>query len=168
MIKRIKGHPILSGLIEDTCCENEVCVTFDDDIPRESYVIIKVDKYYNSLKGIKIPPSVDCLIIRKCENMGYGLTLVELKNIHTSARFETDNLEGKFATTLYDFIKGRFKNPLDIDYKDVKLFFVSNIEIYKRDFGLKLEVLINLRFNFNDRKIMVTPRMPTPSISKCY
>ncbi|MCF0056681.1 hypothetical protein [Dyadobacter sp. CY356] len=168
MISKVKNHEILSTLIEDTCCENDVCVTFDNEVLPSSYVIIKVDKFYNSLNIAERPASIDCLIIRKCNKSGYGLTLVELKNIDNSRGFETSNIKEKFETTLYDFIKTKFRNPLDIDYSDVKLFFVSNKEIYRRDIGLKMEVLINLRFKFNDKNLMISPKMPNPTIKNCY
>lgn len=168
MIKKIKTHKVLSIFVEDTCCENEVCVTFEDGILPTSYAIIKVDKFYNSLKIEKRPASVDCLIVRECVKQGYGLTLVELKKIDNSRGFESKNIIEKFETTLFDFIKVKFKKPLDTLYSDVKLFFVTNNELYKRDLGLKMEVLINVRFKFNDKTLMIIPRMPNPTIKKCY
>ncbi len=169
MIKKIKAHKVLSEFVEDTCCENDICVTFENDVPAASYAIIKVDTYYNSLKlGKKTPPSIDCLIVRECVNKGFGLTLVELKKIETGKGFEIGNMKSKFETTLYDFIKKRFKNPLDVSYSDVKIYFVSKQEIYKRDLGLKMEVLMNIKFKFNDKTLMIIPKMPNPTIRKCY
>lgn len=168
MINSIKANAVLSEYIEDSCCENDVCVTFENDIDPNSYVIIKVDKYYNSLNIEKRPASIDCLIIRECVGNGYGLTLVELKNIENSKGFDLNNMKSKFNTTLNDFIKIKFKNPLDIDYNEIKLFFVSNQEIYKRDLGLKMEVLMNVKFKFNERNLMIIPRMPNPTLKKCY
>ena len=168
IINRIKSHPILSNFIENTCCENKISVTFDDGILSNDYAIIKVDNYYNSLNLEKTPASVDCLIVRNCINSGYGLTLVELKKIETGKGFDIENMQEKFKTALFDFIKNRFKNPLDIHYSDIKLFFVSRQEIHKRDIGLKMEVLINTRFKFNDKTLMIIPKMPTPTIKKCY
>jgi hypothetical protein len=168
MIKRIKTNQTLSKYIEDTCCENEICVTFDEGIHPSSYAIIKVDKYYNDLKLEKTPASIDCLIVRECIKAGYGLTLVELKNIESGQGFNVDNMKEKFETTLFDFIKKRFKNQLDVHYSEIKLFFVSKQEIYKRDLGLKMDVLINIKFKYNDRLLMIRPEMPTPTIKNCY
>ena len=168
MIKRIKSNDVLADFIGDTCCENGICVTFDADISSNDYAIIKVDSYYNSLNLERTPPSIDCLIIRKCIKKGFGLTLVELKKTETGKGFDIINMQEKFKTTLYDFVKGRFKNPLDIDYSEIKLFFVSRQEIYKRDLGLKMEVLINTRFKFNGKNLMIIPQMPTPTIKNCY
>jgi hypothetical protein len=168
MINRIKEHVELSKYVDDTCCENGICVSFDSSLSKDSYVIIKVDNYYNSLNIEKRPSSIDCLIIRQCINGGYGLTLVELKKINTGKGFELENMREKFTTTLNHFIKNQFKNPLDINYNDVKLFFVSNQEIYKRDLGLKMEVLMNVKFKFNEKTLMIRPEMPNPTIKNCY
>jgi len=167
MINELNNHATLSQYIEENCCENKICVSFDNDINRDSYVIIKVDKYYNSLNLGDTPPSVDCLIIRKCKYGGYGITIVELKNINET-RFRKENLALKFKTTLDDFIKIRFGTILDIDYKDIKLYFVSKQEIYKRDLSLKLELLMNVKFKFNGKSLMIQPKMPTPTIKNCY
>lgn len=168
MINKIKSDKTLSQFIVEKCCENDICVTLDENIGKDSYVIIKVDDYYNSLNLAKTPPSIDCLIINKCIKSGYGLTLVELKNITTSQSFCNDNMRQKFETTLYDFIKDKFKKVLDLDYKKTKLFFVTNKEVYKRDLGLKLETLINIKFYFNGKRLMIEPKMPTPTIKNCY
>jgi hypothetical protein len=175
MLENIKAHEILSQFLEDDCCENNICVTFAEDIARENYIIIKVDKYYNSLGLAETPPSLDCLIIRRCLNTGFGLTLVELKDIDSTKRFTIENLKAKFETTINDFIQTRF-NVLFIDYKRIELYFVSNIELYKGkwrreeklDRGLKLEILINIRFKYGNRKLMIQPRMPDPTITNCH
>lgn len=168
MIDNLKQHNILSEFIEDDCCENGVCVTIDESINEDSYVILKVDKYYNSLNLEFTPPSIDCLIIRKCIPNGYGITLAELKQGNSSKNFDFDNIKQKFETTLFDFIQNRFSDELFIDYSDIKLFFVSNKELYKRDIGLKMEVLINLRFKFDNKNLMIKPYMPNPAIRNCY
>ncbi|MEE1898954.1 hypothetical protein V1389_11440 [Flavobacterium rakeshii] len=168
MIDRIKKDQLLSSLLEDTCCENGICVTFDGSLDKNNYVIIKVDKFYNSLNIEKRPASIDCLIIRKCISGGYGLTLVELKDIYKGQGFDLDNMKEKFKTTFDDFIKRKFKELLDVEFKEVKLYFVSNIEIYKRDLGLKMELLMNVKFNFNGKSFMIRPEMPHPTIKNCY
>lgn len=168
MLRKIRNHPVLRNLIKDSCCENGICVSFAEDIDRDNTIILKVDEFYNTLGLEETPPSIDCFIIRKCVNGGYGLTLVELKNIHSSKGFDIQKMKGKFVTTIDDFMKTRFKEPLDVDYKTIKLFFVSNIEVYRRDLGLKMEVLMNTRFKINGRQHMIQPRMPDPTISNCY
>lgn len=168
IIENIKSHEILRRFLVEECCENNVSVTFAEDVANESYIIIKVDDFYNSLGLGETPPSLDCLIIRRCLITGFGLTLVELKEIDSSKRFDLENLKAKFETCLDDFMQKRFKDLLFKDYKEIKLFFVSNIEIYKRDVGLKLETLMNVRFNYGGRKLMIQPRMPHPTITNCH
>ena len=168
MISKIKAHEKLQAFLVSECCENNVSVIFDPNVSSAGYVIIKVDDFYNSLGLEKTPPSLDCMIIRKCLVSGFGLTLVELKEISSAGSFKIDNLKAKFETCLDDFIQKRFKDLLDKDYKSIKLYFVSNIEIYKRDIGLKLEVLINIRFDYQGRKLMIEPRMPHPTITNCH
>ena len=167
LITRIKGDAILSKFLSETCCENGICVTFDESVLPDSYVIIRVDQFYNSFNVKERPASVDCLIIRKCQNTGYGLTLVELKKISTT-NFELSNIKEKFDTTLFNFIKQRFSDLLDINYKEVKLYYVSQREIYKRDLGLKMEVLINFRFRFDEKNLMIKAFMPNPTLKNCY
>lgn len=162
MINKIRNSD-LSAYIEDHCCENDVCVTLDDI---NEYVIIKVDKFYNSLNIEKRPPSIDCLIIYKCKNNNsYSATLVELKN---TKEFNLENLKGKFDTTLNDFILNKFKDLVNLDYKKIDLFFVSTKEIYKRDVSLKLESLMNIRFKYGDKNLMIKPYMPNPAVKNCY
>lgn len=167
MISKIKSHDILKEFIVEECCENNISVSFHPEIPRDDYVIIKVDDYYNSLGEGDTPAPVDCLIVRKCADTGYGLTLVELKNIGEFRHFKLKNLEEKFNTTLQDFIEQRFKIPLKTNYKTITLYFVSNLRNYRRDTGLAMDILINLRFKYNEKTIMLKPRIPTPMINKC-
>ena len=64
MINNIIAHDTLSQYVEDTCCENGVCVSFEDDINPNSYVIIKVDQFYNSLnidRDVKLFTCFNCL-----------------------------------------------------------------------------------------------------------
>lgn len=168
MIENIRADEVLQNYLADECCENDVCVTFHEDISRENYIIIKVDDYYNSLNIEQRPPSLDCLIIRKCLSTGYGLTLVELKNIKSSDGFTVENMKAKFEICLSDFMQKRFKILLDKDYKHIELFFVSNIEIYKRDLGLKLEALSSVKFKYRSKTLMIKPKMPHPTITSCH
>ena len=168
MIDTIKNHHILKEFVAKSCCENDITVTFDDSIANNSYVIIKVDKFYNSQKLAMTPASIDCLIVRKCTNGGYGLTLVELKNIKKGRRINLKNTKEKFNTTLHDFIQIRFQTLFDLDYREIKLYFVSKYEINRRDLGLKMEVLMNVQFRFKNKTLTIHPRMPNPTIKNCY
>lgn len=168
MINKIKSIEALSGFIIDSCCENEIEVTLHKDISKEAYVIIKVDDYYNSLNLVDTPPSVDCAIIRECITEGYGLSLVELKNVKSAKNLSFKKIRSKFENTLNDFIKSRFKDPLDIEYINVELFFVSLLQHNKRDMGLSFETYINKSINFNGKKRLIRPYLPVPTIKNCY
>jgi len=59
-----------------------ISVRFSEQLHEDKFIVLKIDSYYNSLGLPKPPPSVDCLIIVKCDtNICYDFYLVELKNI---------------------------------------------------------------------------------------
>jgi len=168
MFDKIRSDNNINRFIKDECCDNNIAVTFDPKIEKDSILIIKVDDYYNSLGLSKPPPSPDCLIITKCINGGYSLHIVELKNITSAKGFNVDNLIQKYVTCLDDFVTSRFSKYFLKDYKVVKLYFVSRIDVYGRDIGLKLEILINYKIKFNGKNYLIRPDMPSPSIKPCY
>ncbi len=163
VIQKIKEHDVLSKFIEDTCCENNVCITFDADISLESYIIIKVDDFYKSLKLGSTPRSVDCLILRQCANGDYGLILVELKKARKSKRISKTQIEEKFENTLNDFMT-RFKDVFPEKYKEIKLYLISKI---KRDRTLTLEYLMNKQIKFNNKVLGIRPEMNHFVIKNC-
>jgi len=112
LIENIYKNKSLAFFLSKECCENDVCVTFDVGISQDDYVVVKIDNYYNSLHLERTPASLDCLIIRECENGGYALTLVELKNITSSSRFDLSNVIEKFETCFNDFIMKRFDDTV--------------------------------------------------------
>ena len=168
MINKVRNHPVLSMFIEETCCENGIYATVDSTIDINDYVIIKVDKYYNSLRVKTRPSSVDCMILQRCKQKGVGLSLIELKAVHTLKNLTVQDIAKKFENTLMDFIKTRFRNPLDVDYHKVRLYFVTKKELNRRDLGLKMEALMSIRVDFNGKKLMIRPEMPNPTIRNCY
>ena len=174
LIQKIKNNEELAPFLSKTCCENEVCITLDGEILEEDYVVIKVDGYYNAQKNIHkwadTPPAPDCLIVRRCVDNGFGLTIGELKNINSAGDFELENLKEKFQTCFDDFICNRFSDILFIDYKNIKLYFVSKIPIHKpeRDIALTLKLLMDVRFKYNGKNYMIEPRTPHPTVKKCY
>lgn len=167
MIEEIKADLVLSNYLEDTCCENGICVEFDSKVDPNDVIIIKVDKFYND-NIINPGPSVDCLIIRKCKNSGYGITLVELKSSSSAGNIDFENIKQKFSNTLEDFMTVRFGKYFLREYIDFKIFLVSNLELYKRDVSLKLEILSNIYFEFENRTYLVQPYIPNPAIKNCY
>ena len=168
MIEKILNDNGLSSFIVENCCEEGVCVTFDSTVSSENYVIIKVDDFFNSLNLKKTPASVDCLVFQRCLDGSYGITLVELKSSSSSGFLAFETIKQKFQNTIDIFIIGKFPKYFFLDYKKFDLYFVSNIEIYKRDLGLKYETLINTKFMYNGKNRMIKPYMPTPTIKNCY
>ena len=164
LFQKIKNDHILSKIICQTCEDQGIGVEIDPRIPSEDILILKVDDFYNSL-NIKRPPSPDCFIIFRCQNSGYGLAIVELKD---TKEFELSNLVGKFETCFRDFMEARFKNFFFRDYKRIDLYFVSKNEVFRRDEGLKMKFLMNKKFEFRNKIYTIKPRMPTPAVKPCY
>jgi hypothetical protein len=167
MIELIRNHNILQAFVREECCENDVSVTIDGELGKEDVIILSVDSYYNSLNLRRPPASVDCLIIVRCRAGDYKLFIVELKNISSRSGYSSENLREKFVTTLDDFVSVRFPFIGNANIRDVKLFFVSKIGNYKRDGALMMDVLINMRFSFRGKKLLINPRMPTPRFGPC-
>lgn len=168
MLARIRKHPVLSQLLRTECCENGVCVTISPDVDAAKVLILKVDDYFNSLKVEKRPKSVDCLVLRECIAANYGLTLVELKNIVSTNHITMEEIRDKFSNTLSLFIEQIFRAEFAYEFEEVKLYFVSRIEIHRRDLGLKMEAMMGVRIPFRGRKLMISPIMPMPAIKNCY
>ena len=47
---------------------------------------------------------------------------------------------------------------------DIGSLIPKEKEIYKRDLGLKMETLINVKFKYKGKILMIRPFMPTPTI----
>ena len=168
LLERIRKHKTLAKYLSDDCEEAGICVAFDDKVADDSYIIIKVDQYYNA-EVTNPPPSPDCLIVQRCAKAEtYALTIIELKSISSSHNFTVDNMTGKFVTCLNDFMERRFRHFFNRDYVRVDLFFVSRIEKYKRDAGLRMRILTNKKFAFRSKYHIIKQHMPNPAIKPCY
>jgi hypothetical protein len=167
VFNELRNDNALRDFIRDQCCENDVAVTISELIDPDDYVIIRVDEYYNSLGLAETPPSVDCLIIRRCADGTYRMTLVELKNIRDATRFRIKNIEAKFQTSLDDFITQRFRIIYNADCRELRLLFISKIKNYKRDLGLIRDTFMSLKFHYKGRRYLVTPMVPDPTIVPC-
>lgn len=173
MIEKIIDNPVLQPFLSKTCCENDIGISLADDILPENYIIIKVDSYYNSLSFPnenydKTPPSPDCLIIRRCKEGGFGLVIGELKNISSSSGFDIDNIVDKFRTCLDDFISHRFAALLFVDYKNIQLYFVTNIDKNRPNTSLAFESFINKKLKYNGKTYLISPKTPQPTVKNCY
>ncbi|MDX2069638.1 MAG: hypothetical protein SFV55_14515 [Haliscomenobacter sp.] len=165
MIEKIKEEPLLSRLLRDECEENEVCVTFDESIPKENYVILNIDEHYRSIQ-LNRPPTPDCLIVQQCEDGTYSLFVIELKKAAKPRGFKVDKLVAKFETCLNDFMANEFKDIFDQKFKRVQLFFVSNIDPQTNK-SLILKGLISRSINFQGANRPIVPKMPNYKIEKC-
>ncbi len=169
LIEKIKNDNVLQQFIEETCEENGVCVHLDKKIT--NFVIIKVDKYYNSLHKTVLA-SPDCLIIYECINDNasnsintYGIAIVELKAISENNKFTLANLIEKFETCFNDFMSDKFAEYFDKDFQTVKLFFITKLEKQKAARG-QLDALISKAFKFRNRKYLINWKAET--IKPCY
>ncbi len=169
-IEKIKNHTELKPFIRNKCEENKIEAKFDSKIDVENdVVIIKVDDYYNSLNLKLTPAAADCLILLKCEELDYNLTIVELKNIKHKKRFSYKNIIEKFRTTIDDFMKKKFSNLFWKEYKEIKLIFCSKIHIRKRDDSLKKTLFSKPKnfIYFNNRILTIEPAKSPYEIEKC-
>jgi len=162
--EKIKNDSRLKNFVINECKENNIGVTFAKDIEKENILILKIDDFYNNLHLSETPKSIDCLIVIACKSRGYGLFLVELK----SDTFEINDVIEKFENCFNDFIKQRFREYFYISYEKIELFFVSLRDIYKRDAGLKMKILMNKKIIYGDKKYLITPFLPSPTIKLCY
>ena len=169
LLQKIRQDERLKPLLRDRCEDEGVCVEIDKNIPQDDYVILKLDSFYNTIYFATPPPSPDCFIIQRCAGTDkYGITIVELKGIHNSDGFKVENMKAKFETCFQEFMLKDFKNYFNRDYTKIQLYFVSEIEIYRREAGLKMKVLENIRFTFRGQKCSIKPYKPTPAIKPCY
>ncbi len=177
MFDEIKQNSELFELIRYDCSENRISAEFDQYLKEDEYIILKPDAYYNTIKFAAPPPSVDCLIIVKCDsNQGYDFYLIELKNIKSKSGFDKKNIEEKFQTVIEDFLKHRFK---DIFLKDsyninnLYLFFISDpyglgknardeqYDSFIKTKGLKLKALQLIKpFKFRGKIAEIKPSLP--------
>jgi hypothetical protein len=125
MFDKIDNHSELYGLQRGSCCENDYCVSFceqlrraDGELDDSNVRILKVDDFYNSKWINNPPPAVDCLIIVKERGDGaYSFYLVELKNVSRAQSIspQGSNVEEKFKTTIQRFIEKDFTEVFSIE-----------------------------------------------------
>jgi hypothetical protein len=121
------------------------------------------------------PPSIDCLIIVKCDtNKCYDFYLVELKSIKSTKGFKIGNIQQKFATTIDKFLKDEFASILlnhDYCINNFKLYFVSDayrLQLFpkntKEQYAKKLgttkyaSFLLQKPYEFRNKKTLIDPR----------
>ena len=171
LLQKIKKDKILSSFINKECEENNIQVILDEKIIQEKKIIIKVDKYYNSLNIAKRPKSPDCFIIQKCKKSEYAITIVELKKRRRLSDLPPiDDIIHKFKTCLNDFMLIKFQSYFDRDYKRIDLFFVINKKIYPNniDISLSIESILEEKIKFKNKYCIIKPCPNNQIIKPCY
>lgn len=175
MINQIKYKKSLKDFISNECEENKYFVKMADDIPKDHYLVIKVDNYYNSLNLKKTPPSIDCLVPLKCRNNDYVIYLVELRNVKSSGGFGTKSIYNKFKTTVENFMGSRFRNIFyneRYSIRSLQLYFITAAygktgEKWRKE-GTKVDMLRSMKpFKFQGKRYQLKHILPNPLIDKC-
>lgn len=171
LLKKIKHDKDLSSFIIKECEENNVNVILDEKISDDRHIIIKVDKYYESLKMANTPSSPDCLILHKCFTSGYGITIIELKKTRRLSDLPTINIIiKKFKTCLNDFMAKKFKSYFNRKFERIELYYVISLNIHPNKLdGLNVETILEENIRFNGKRCIIRP--PTTSgqiIKPCY
>jgi len=171
----------LRTIIRNECCENGYEVSIAEELHNSGNVLIlKIDAYFNSANMHNPPPSVDCLVIVKCDaNDCYNIYLAELRNISSSNGFNKENIVSKFQTTVDVFLKDKFSTIfLNQTYCNFKCYFVTNpyrfqgsqsdYDEYINANGLRLDYFIGIEpFEFNGKYALIEPKLPNPTIIPC-
>jgi hypothetical protein len=114
MFDTIICHSELGGLMRLCCQENRMLIEFDacyynnELLNHEKVIILKIDAYYNTMDMATPPPSIDCLIIVKCDDGTYTYYLVELRDVTGTMKIKPRVMMPKFETVINDFFKKRF------------------------------------------------------------
>jgi len=162
----------LNGFIDSTCCENNICVDFDENLNNEDYIVIKLDEFYEKQGLEEIPPTPDCLIIQKCEKGHYHIYAVELKNVDSSKNQDLSrrNIRSKFHTCLTDFMSNRFRDYFyDENYKLIlQLFLVAGKVDNNFSKNFKFDFLLGLHWvKFADKYYQIKGENPNPLVQSC-
>lgn len=177
LIELLKGDAILSKFVCNSCSENGVSISLCSGVSSDSFVIIRVDSYYNLI--VQRPDkSPDCLIVQRCADGSYRLFIVELRRIANQNGFTVEGLVEKFETCLDDFLSNRFGSLFhnqNFRIKQIKLYFISDPygfknnperQLYLR--GHKLDMLMAQRIpKYFGLHMYIEPHLPSPVINPC-
>lgn len=173
----LRQAPELLPFICDDCEENGVAVNISMATPKDSYVIIKPDKYYNeNIPSPETPPSPDCLIVQHCNENRYVIYVVELKKIGDMKNQRLSHIREKFQTCLRDFMSNRFRDYFyneEYDFlNSINLVFVSmprETENNSKGRTTRLDSLLALPpCEFANRKYFIKHKIPNPIIQPCH
>lgn len=125
IIDLIRNNSDLCGLSREGCSEHAVSVQIDDKllidgfVNHEKIIILKMDAYYHSDHMHNPPPSIDCLVIVRCDDGKYNFYLIELRDCKRTKRIRPREIKGKFVTIIDDFIGKRYEDIFVNCFKDV-------------------------------------------------
>lgn len=129
MVNMIKREPRLAPYLKNEIEDAGIEVGIDPLLNSDSFVIIKVDDYYNGLKIATPPKAVDFVIVVDCQCNWFTMYLLELKNVNGPDKLNISDIQEKFGNTINDFLSNTFSNIFLKDsfkYKNVKLYLVSD------------------------------------------
>lgn len=190
MFEELIAHPELYGITRSSCWENDVGIKFssellsEDGYPLEDRVLIlKLDEFYSSARMHNPPPSVDCLVLVKCnEENTYSMFLIELRNTKLTSSVRPKDIKKKFDTAITDFIQNRFSDIfLNEKYyiAKINLYLVtdplqlvkknlSEDEVRKYILGTVLDAYATIEpINGLGRYLQIKPLLPSPAIETC-
>jgi hypothetical protein len=188
MREQFSNHEQLHGLLRGTVRENDIGVTFDNnllhngEVDDDSVLIFKIDSYYNSTQMHNPPKSVDYLVVVRCEhNSGFDAYIIELRNVSETSGVKPREIRKKFETVFLDFFV-KFKDEFSIilnNLNSLRLYLVtdplglrnkdlSEIEINKRIKDTVIEAFGFLTpFEFLGKPYLIEVKIPDPLIAAC-
>lgn len=184
MFTKILNNKDLFSIVTSYCDENNIEVGLSQflyDNSDDRLLILKPDNYYSTKNMPKPLPSIDCIILVKCDKTEcYDIHLIELKNIKSPNGFDKKQIVSKFKTVIEHFLQDEFKNIfMNENYCNFNCYFVSNpygcnnmtqSEYDKKihDEGLKLEYFNLIKpFRFMNKVSFIKPKLPNPMIAEC-
>lgn len=188
MFDSIINNPELFHLIRQNCSENDVGIDFhnefitaDGTLDPNKILVLKTDSFYSSKLMHNPPPSIDYLILLKCEELsGYHIYLVELRNTKNTTGVKPGIIRQKFETVINDFLLNKFasffstpkilkiKCYLVTDPLKIRNKGLSEAEIRGYIQGTVLDAYSNLEpLVYKDKILIIEPKLPNPIIEKC-
>jgi hypothetical protein len=188
MFDNFINHEELGGLLRGTVEENDVGVTFHEALNLHGEIndgivaIFKIDSFYSSNVMPNPPPSVDYLVIVRCEhNGGYDAYIIELRNVSSTSGIRPREIRKKFATVFDDFFD-RFScefGEIFDNLNSLRLYLISDPlglagknyaddEIARRIKDTVIESYGFLTpFEFRGRAYSIEVVVPNPVIQAC-
>jgi hypothetical protein len=163
----------------------EPCFIEHDLLNHNKAIILKMDDYYSSRRMHNPPPSIDCLIITKCNDGSYSFYLVELRDVSGTALIKPKEIVPKFETIVHDFFVNKFPDVFisdDVNINKVHMWVVTNAlgteqlteEEYRAKIkGTVIDQYLSIKpFRIKNRLAtieVVSPRLssPKPIIKEC-